>query len=66
MLFAANVQEAVDFTYIARRVAEDALVPGLVVMDGEQTALALQDVRLLSPAQVSGLLGSARQPGGRP
>ena len=62
ILFAANVQEAVDFTYIARRVAEDALVPGLVVMDGEQTALALQDVRLLSPAQVSGLLGSARQP----
>ncbi len=61
MLFAANVQEAVDFTYVARRVAEDALVPGMVIMDGEQTALALQDVRLLSPAQVNGYLGSARQ-----
>jgi len=61
MLFAANVQEAVDFTYIARRVAEEALVPGMVIMDGEQTALAAQDVRLPSPAQVNGFLGSARQ-----
>jgi pyruvate-ferredoxin/flavodoxin oxidoreductase len=61
MLFAANVQEAVDYTYIARRVAEEALVPGMVIMDGEQTALAAQDVRLLSPAQVTGFLGSARQ-----
>ena len=43
MLFAANVQEAVDFTYVARRVAEDALVPGMVIMDGEQTALALAE-----------------------
>lgn len=61
MLFATNVQEAVDFTYIARRVTEAALVPGMVIMDGEQTALAPQDVRLLSPAQVDGFLGSARQ-----
>ena len=60
MLFAANVQEAVDFTYIARRVAEESLVPGMVIMDGEQTALAAQDVRLLSPAQVNGILGPAR------
>ena len=61
MLFAANVQEAVDFTVIARRVAEEALVPGMVIMDHEQTALAVQDVRLLSPAQVHGFIGSARQ-----
>ena len=59
MLFAANVQEAIDFTYIARRVAETSLVPGMVVMDNEQTALAPQDTRLLSPAQVSGFIGSA-------
>jgi pyruvate-ferredoxin/flavodoxin oxidoreductase len=58
VLFAANVQEAVDFTYIGRRVAEATLVPIMVVMDGEQTALAAQDVRLLSPAQVNGLLGA--------
>ncbi|NIA28015.1 MAG: hypothetical protein GWP02_08155, partial [Desulfobulbaceae bacterium] len=61
MLFAANVQEAVDFTYIARRVAEESLVPGMVIMDGEQTALAAQDVQLLSPAQVNGFLGSAQE-----
>jgi pyruvate-ferredoxin/flavodoxin oxidoreductase len=61
MLFAMNVQQAVDFTYIARRVTEESLVPGMVIMDGEQTALAVQDVRLLSPAQVNGFLGSARE-----
>ncbi len=61
VLFAANVQEAVDFTYIARRVTEESLVPGLVVMDGEQTALAPQDVRLLSPAQAGDFVGTARE-----
>ncbi|MGB5490684.1 MAG: hypothetical protein WBM76_07665, partial [Woeseiaceae bacterium] len=61
MLFATNVQEAVDFTYIARRVAEESLVPGIVIMDGEQTALAPQDVRLVSPAQINGFLGAARE-----
>ncbi len=58
VLFAANVQQAVDFTYVARRVAEETLVPVMVVMDGEQTALAAQDVRLLSPAQINALLGA--------
>jgi len=61
MLFAQNVQQAVDFTYIARQVAEATLVPGLVIMDGEQTALAAQDVRLPSPNQVRGLIGPARE-----
>ncbi len=61
MLFASNVQEAVDFTYIARRTAEEALVPGMVVMDGEQTALAVQNLRLLSPAQVNDLIGASGQ-----
>jgi len=46
VLVAANVQEAVDFALIARRVAELALVPVVVAMDSTQTALALQDVRL--------------------
>ncbi len=59
LLFAANVQQAVDFTYIARRVAERTLIPGLVAMDSESTALAVQDVRLLSPGQVNGYLGPA-------
>jgi pyruvate-ferredoxin/flavodoxin oxidoreductase len=61
VLFAHNVQQAIDFTFAARRVAEEALVPGIVVMDGEQTALAPQDARLLSPGQVSGYLGAPRE-----
>ncbi len=61
MLFAANVQEAVDFSHIARRVAEESLVPGMVIMDSEQTALAPQNTRLLSPAQVRSFLGSASE-----
>ncbi len=59
MLFAANVQEAVDFTLIARRVAEQTLIPGLVIMDAEQTALAVQDVRLPGHELVDRYLGSA-------
>ncbi len=43
VLVAANVQEAVDFTLIARRVCEQALLPGVVAMDGPETALAVQD-----------------------
>ncbi len=57
-LFAANVQEAVDFALIARRVAELALVPGLVAMDGEQTALAIQEVLLPSGELVEKFLGA--------
>ena len=60
LLFARNVQQAVDFTFIARRVSEQALVPGLVVMDSEQTARAAQDVRLLSPNQAGRFIGAAR------
>jgi pyruvate-ferredoxin/flavodoxin oxidoreductase len=59
VLFAANVQEAADFGFIARRVSEQTLVPGLVVIDDGQTALAAQDVRLLSPNQVARFLGAA-------
>jgi len=57
-LFAANVQQAVDFTLIARRVAELALIPGVVAMDGEQTAGAGQEVKLPSPALVRKFLGN--------
>ena len=57
MLFATSVQQAVDFTFIARRVAEETLVPGIVVIDDEQTATAPQDVRLPSPTQVELVIG---------
>ncbi len=58
LLFATNVQEAVDLTLIARRVAEETLTPGLVVMDGDQTALAMQEVRLPAAELVTRFLGA--------
>jgi len=57
MLHAINVQEAVDLSLVARRVAELTLIPGLVAMDGEQTALAAQDVSLPHPDLVRAYLG---------
>jgi pyruvate-ferredoxin/flavodoxin oxidoreductase len=59
VLFASNVQQAADFTLIARRVAEQILLPGLVVMDGEQTALSAQQVTLLSRELAEQFLGAA-------
>jgi pyruvate-ferredoxin/flavodoxin oxidoreductase len=61
VLFAATVQEAVDLTLVARRVAESALVPGLVVMDGEQTALSAQEVTLPSANLLESFLGNAEE-----
>ncbi len=58
VLTAANVQEAVDFTLIARRVAEQVLLPVLVAQDGGETAIALQDVRLPGAGLVQRFLGA--------
>lgn len=58
ILVAATVQQAVDFTLIARRVAEQTLIPGLVVTDGGETALGIQEVKLAPPELVRQLLGS--------
>ncbi len=58
-LFAANAQQAVDFTLIARRVAELSLTPGIVAMDGEQTAQAAQEVKLPSVQLVKRFIGKA-------
>jgi pyruvate-ferredoxin/flavodoxin oxidoreductase len=60
-LFALNVQEAVDLALIARRTAERALLPGIVAMDGEQTALAAQDVRFPDITLIEGYLGRPAQ-----
>ncbi len=46
VLHARNVQEVIDFSLIARRVTELTLIPGLVAMDAEQTALSVQEVHL--------------------
>ncbi|NEV62169.1 4Fe-4S binding protein [Thiorhodococcus minor] len=57
VLVAANAQEAVDFSLIARQVSEQTLVPGIVAMDAEQTALAMQDVRLAAPEMIARFVG---------
>lgn len=57
-LFAADVQEAADLALIARRVAEDALTPAVVAMDGPETALAVQDLILPAPEAVRSFLGA--------
>src|SRR3990170_2280909 len=46
MLFARNAQEAADLTAIARRTAERAEVPFMVVQDGFLTTHTLEDLRL--------------------
>ncbi|MCZ7586212.1 MAG: hypothetical protein M5R36_24420 [Deltaproteobacteria bacterium] len=40
---ARNAQHAVDLTLVARRLAELSLTPGVVAMDGGETAFAAQD-----------------------
>ena len=59
VLCAANVQEAVDFSLIARKVAEQTLMPGLVFMDREQTASSPQQVILPSREFLNEYLGKA-------
>nr|VFJ50076.1 MAG: pyruvate-ferredoxin/flavodoxin oxidoreductase [Candidatus Kentron sp. DK] len=61
VLLATNVQEAVDLTLIARRTAELSLIPGIVAMDREQTALAVQSVTLPSSELIHSFLGSANE-----
>lgn len=58
ILFAQNVQQAVDYTLIARAVAEQSLLPGIVVMDGAETAFAEQQVVLPSPELIERIVGN--------
>ncbi|MFT7522000.1 MAG: pyruvate/2-oxoacid:ferredoxin oxidoreductase alpha subunit/ferredoxin, partial [Kiritimatiellia bacterium] len=56
-LMAGSVQEAADLTLVARRVAETALVPVVIGIDDEQIARSVQDLRLLSDAQMRAIVG---------
>jgi pyruvate-ferredoxin/flavodoxin oxidoreductase len=56
---AVNVQEAIDLATIARRGAELALMPAVVAMDAEQTALAVQSVAMPDDELLREFLGSA-------
>ncbi|MHC5001560.1 MAG: hypothetical protein ACYTJ0_00405 [Planctomycetota bacterium] len=57
MLMAGSVQEAVDLAVIGRVIAERLLLPVLVGMDGEQVALAAQDVVLPGAELVRAVVG---------
>ncbi len=59
ILFAQNGQQAVDFTLIAHTVAEQALVPVIVAMDGEETAFSMQKLQLPSPQLIQQLVGNS-------
>lgn len=56
ILVAANVQEALDLTLVARRLAEEALIPVVVAQDGE-IATSLQEVHLPTAVAVRRFLG---------
>lgn len=58
LFLARTVQQAVDLAVVARRVAELALLPVVVAMDCEQTALALQDVAMPEDALLKEFLGA--------
>ncbi len=62
VLVAGDVQEAADLTLIARRVAEDALLPAVVAVDAAETAASVQDLLLPSEATIARFLG---RPGDR-
>jgi len=59
LLFAANVQQVADLSLIARRVAETALIPGIVVMDREATARSAQELSVPAPDLLHEYLGPA-------
>lgn len=54
---ARNVQHAVDLTIAARWLSERWLGPGVVAMDGAETALAPQDLVFPDPLKIVELLG---------
>ncbi|HKI87066.1 MAG TPA: hypothetical protein VKA53_10010, partial [Thermoanaerobaculia bacterium] len=57
LFHAVDVQEVADLSLLARRVAELALLPVVVAMDGAETASSVQDFRLPSPDAIRKYLG---------
>jgi len=56
-LFAANLQELIDFTLIAHKIAERALIPGILAFDGEATGLTQQEARVPKADLIRRFLG---------
>ncbi|HLE83657.1 MAG TPA: hypothetical protein VJG13_04895, partial [Thermoanaerobaculia bacterium] len=62
VLVAADVQEAADLAWIARRAAEEALLPAVVAEDGAETWASVQDVLLPDAASAARILGGPGDP----
>jgi pyruvate-ferredoxin/flavodoxin oxidoreductase len=60
ILFARNVQEAADFTAIARRVAEETSTPFFVVQDGFLTTHTLENANLPEDELLRAFVGDPR------
>ncbi len=60
LLYGSTVQEVVDLSLVARRVAELALLPVVVAMDEQATARALQDVVLPESDLIHSFLGHSQ------
>jgi pyruvate/2-oxoacid:ferredoxin oxidoreductase alpha subunit/ferredoxin len=58
VLVAADAQEAADLALVARRVAEEALLPAVVAQDGAETWRSVQDLFVPDAASVRRLLGA--------
>ncbi|MCP3868124.1 MAG: hypothetical protein GY703_08540 [Gammaproteobacteria bacterium] len=56
ILYAANVQQVADLSLIARRVAETALIPGVLLMDGTATANSAQELSFFETSVVTEFL----------
>ncbi|MCF6192460.1 MAG: 2-oxoacid:acceptor oxidoreductase family protein, partial [Candidatus Hydrothermae bacterium] len=61
MVFAKNVQEAADLAVIARRAAEDAQTPFMVIQDGFLTTHTLENVALPEPELMKAFVGDPRE-----
>ncbi|HEX9857006.1 MAG TPA: 4Fe-4S binding protein, partial [Paracoccaceae bacterium] len=57
-LFAADVQEAADFTLIAHRIAELTLTPGILAQDLYHTSHSVQSLRMPGAALADQFLGA--------
>jgi pyruvate-ferredoxin/flavodoxin oxidoreductase len=59
LLFPRNGQDAIDLTLAARRIAERALTPVLVVMDGPETSRTVRQLRLPDLELLQSVIGDA-------
>ena len=61
MLFAKNVQEAADFTLIARRAAEESYTPFLIIQDGFLTTHSEEKISLPEKELINMFIGDSKE-----